>query len=167
MKKSNEKILKKEVKHAKYEDLKICCPPMSKSLLKDLIDPKPINDVNDDYRLTFDSMQYYQDLFQAYLDYIVLVHPCVEKLVTHWKLSDSGSGTNPAAGIGTLIEEHWNWFTPSGNGLLSGTTNFFNTVLVENKWYHIHIGIYTESCDAFNNKNCKVDFGFHYRWQVL
>lgn len=172
MQKTKESISKKSaLAKSKYDDLKGCCPPMSKSLLKDLIAPKPIGDIDDDYRLTFNSIPYYQNIFQAYLDYIVLIYPCVNKLVTHWKLSDSGAGVTPVAGNGTQLEQTWNWFVSPGSGNIIGNTNFFNTVLKENQWYHVHIGIYTESnsgqpCDAFDGKDCELDFGFHFRWQL-
>ncbi len=172
MKKTNENAPERGVEspQSQYDDLGICCPPMSKSLLKDLIDPRPYDDVDDDYQLVFESTPFFESLTQSYLDYIHRIYPCITKLVFHWDLLEKGTG--PAPSGRTRLEQTWNWFEPFGEGggigggNIYGDINFFSEGLVENTWYTVDLGIYTEGCDAFKGKNCIADYSFDYRWQL-
>ena len=146
----------------------ICCPPMDTLLLGDLFNHVPLGTITSPFQLEFNQNAYFTAAFQAYLDYIYVTDPAIEKLVLHIRLIDAGTGDTPNDVFSPMVDddpptESWIWFVPGENGALFGNTNFFNATLNINHWYKIHTGIYTEPNNVFDNKRCQVVHRIFYR----
>ena len=145
-------------------DLPICCSPMNQELMKDLFDHIPSGPITSPYKLDFNSNPYFASLFQAYLEYVKLIGPSIQKLVSHWRLIDAGTGVTPNNVYSPMIEETYSWFEPGGNENIYGNANFFSNSLNINQWYKIHTGIYTEPTNVLTE--CKAALYFFYRVQI-
>lgn len=149
-----------------------CCPPMNADLMKTLFKIEPGATLNAPYKIKFLTSPLFTNSSQAYCDYIKTLYPSVNRLTYEWRLYTAGNVNTPVVTwVGTdLLPQGrvWNWFVPQGNGILQSTTNFFDPELVVNKWYRVHVGMFTEpASDAFKGAECSGKSYFFVRIQVI
>lgn len=141
-------------------NLPICCPPFDTLLLRDLFNHVSLGSgLSSPFELQFNHNSYFTEVWQAYVNFLVLIDPTIEDLAMHVRLIDAGNGSSPNDVYSPMVEDGsqtWIWFQPGQNGNIFGNTAFFNTALNINHWYKIHTGIYTVPNSIFKDKNCPI-----------